>query len=113
MKKILGTMVFSIVTLMSFAHEDVYKISGKVVEFNTGSDQLSPRGKAVLDELVPILQNNPNANFEIGGHTDDQGNDAQSSKSLLSIDNQKVAIGFCLYNQRTHVVTAFRFVTER
>lgn len=56
------------------------QISGKVVEFNTGSDQLSPRGKAVLDELVPILQTNPNANFEIGGHTDDQGNDAANQK---------------------------------
>jgi OOP family OmpA-OmpF porin len=52
------------------------QISGKIVEFATGSDQLTDRGKAVLDELVPIFQANGTANFEVGGHTDNQGNDA-------------------------------------
>lgn len=52
-------------------------ISGKIVEFETGSDQLSDKGKAVLDELAPILKESTD-NLEIGGHTDNQGNAAKN-----------------------------------
>lgn len=55
-------------------------IAGKVVEFGTGSDQLTDKGKAVLDELAPILKDSTD-NLEIDGHTDNQGNPA-SNKSL-------------------------------
>ena len=52
------------------------QIAGKTIEFDKGSDHLTPRGTAVLDGLVPIFQQHPNTNFEVGGHTDDSGNAA-------------------------------------
>ena len=52
------------------------QIAGKIVEFATGSDQLTDKGKAVLDELVPIFKTNADTNFEVGGHTDNKGNAA-------------------------------------
>lgn len=56
------------------------KIAGKVVEFNTGSDQLSEKGKAVLDGLVPIFQEHSKDSLEIGGFTDSQGDDTANQK---------------------------------
>jgi OOP family OmpA-OmpF porin len=54
------------------------QLVGKVVEFDTDSAELTPLGKAVLDELVPIFRENPNVNFEIGGHTDSRADDAHN-----------------------------------
>lgn len=50
-------------------------IKGKIVEFATNSDQLTDKGKAVLDELAPILKGSTD-NLEIGGHTDNAGKPA-------------------------------------
>jgi OmpA-OmpF porin, OOP family len=52
-------------------------IAGKTVEFATGSDQLTDKGKAVLDELAPILKDSTD-NLEVGGHTDNAGNAAKN-----------------------------------
>jgi OOP family OmpA-OmpF porin len=49
------------------------RIAGKIVEFDTGSDRLTERGKAVLDEMVNVLANAPGLPVEIGGHTDARG----------------------------------------
>lgn len=56
------------------------QIGSKVVEFDTNSDQLTANGKSVLDELVPIMQQNASTNFEIGGNTDSKGNPASNQK---------------------------------
>ncbi len=53
-------------------------IAGKVVEFETGSDQLTDKGKAVLDALAPILKDSTE-NLEIAGNTDNQGNAKKNS----------------------------------
>lgn len=63
------------------------QIAGKIVEFATGSDQLTDKGKAVLDELVPIFQGRGDTNFEVGGHTDNQGNDAAN----MSLSQRRAA----------------------
>ncbi|MBX7174654.1 MAG: OmpA family protein [Pyrinomonadaceae bacterium] len=56
-------------------------IAGKVIEFETGSNNLTEKGKAVLDEFIPILKDSTD-HLEIDGHTDNQGNPA--SNKLLS-----------------------------
>ncbi len=52
-------------------------IAGKIVEFASGSDQLTDKGKAVLDELAPILKDSKD-NLEVGGHTDNAGKPASN-----------------------------------
>jgi OmpA-OmpF porin, OOP family len=47
---------------------------GKIVEFDTNSDLLTDKGKAVLDEMVKVLGEVPGVPVEIGGHTDSRGN---------------------------------------
>ena len=49
-------------------------IVGKVVEFATGSADLTPNGKAVLDQMVTLLKQFPTKPVEISGHTDGEGN---------------------------------------
>ncbi|MEQ1604344.1 MAG: OmpA family protein [Pyrinomonadaceae bacterium] len=56
------------------------QIGSKVVEFDTASDQLTSNGKAVLDGIVPIMQQHAAANFEIAGNTDSKGNPAANQK---------------------------------
>lgn len=53
------------------------QLTGKIVEFETASDQLTDKGKAVLDELAPILQGSTDK-LEVGGHTDNAGNAARN-----------------------------------
>lgn len=43
------------------------------VEFESNKATLTPKGIAVLDQLVPVLQGDPQASIEIGGHTDSFG----------------------------------------
>ena len=45
----------------------------KGVEFATGSDKVTPAGAAVLDEAARALADNPDADIEISGHTDNVG----------------------------------------
>lgn len=51
------------------------QLAGKIIEFETSSDQLTEKGKAVLDELAPILKDSTDK-LEIGGHTDNAGKPA-------------------------------------
>ncbi len=59
-------------------------IAGKIVEFETGSDKLTDKGKAVLDELAPVLQGSTE-NLEITGNTDNKGN----PKSNLDLSKRR------------------------
>ena len=49
------------------------QIAGQTIEFDVDSATITPRGMALLDRLVPILQIAPRAKIEIGGHTDNTG----------------------------------------
>ena len=51
------------------------QLAGKIIEFETSSDQLTEKGKAVLDELATILKDSTDK-LEIGGHTDNAGKPA-------------------------------------
>jgi len=48
-------------------------ILGQVVEFETASDIITDRGKALLDEVYSALAQFPTVPVEIAGHTDDRG----------------------------------------
>lgn len=50
-------------------------IDGKIVEFETDSEVITPVGEALLDEILEALRNFPDISIEIAGHTDDQGPD--------------------------------------
>lgn len=56
-------------------------LAGKVVEFESASANLTPAGKRLLDDLVPLLDAEPGARFEVAGHTDDTG-DANANVRL-------------------------------
>ncbi len=49
-------------------------LRGKLIEFASGSDRLTPRGQAVLDELAEVLRQS-DGRVELSGHTDSQGAD--------------------------------------
>ncbi len=82
------------------------QIAGKVIEFDSGSDQLTTRGKAVLDELAPIFEKSPDTYFEVGGHTDSQGNDAAN---LQLSDRRAVTVKKYLVGKN---LKAERFTTK-
>jgi outer membrane protein OmpA-like peptidoglycan-associated protein len=50
-------------------------IDGKIVEFETDSDVITPIGQALLDEILVALRQFPEISMEIAGHTDDLGPD--------------------------------------
>ncbi len=55
-----------------------YRINDIYFPFN--SFDLSAESKAVLDQLIVFLVENPSINIEIQGHTDNIGNDASNLK---------------------------------
>ncbi len=50
--------------------------------FDFGKAELRPEAKPALEKLAQVLQRNPSLHFEIGGHTDNIGDEA--SNQLLS-----------------------------
>ncbi len=56
-------------------------MAGKIVEFDTSSDVLTDKGRAVLNEMVKVLNEVPGIPVEIGGHTDARG-DAALNENL-------------------------------
>ena len=50
------------------------------VFFNTASYELLPASDTELDKLVRLLRGNPSLRIELGGHTDNVGNDAANQK---------------------------------
>jgi OmpA-OmpF porin, OOP family len=76
-------------------HKDLYLIPievGQSVElknvfFKQGTFQLMPESYPELDRLATILQDNPNMEIELGGHTDNQGDASKDLK--LSQDRVK------------------------
>jgi OOP family OmpA-OmpF porin len=58
-------------------------LAGKVIEFQTGSAQLTAAGNAVLDEITPLLAEAGTTKVQIVGNTDNTGNPA--GNQLLSV----------------------------
>lgn len=48
-------------------------IAGKIVEFDSGSSTLTPKGKEVLNQMVLVLKEFPERPVEVSGHTDADG----------------------------------------
>jgi OOP family OmpA-OmpF porin len=61
------------------------ELEGKTIEFATGSAELSPEGKKLLDELVPFIQKAKDFPILIGGHTDNRGD----AKKNLELSKQR------------------------
>jgi OmpA-OmpF porin, OOP family len=53
----------------------------KNIEFATASAVIAPAGVVTLEEILPVLRDNPATRFEVGGHTDDRG-DAAMNQAL-------------------------------
>ena len=63
------------------------KVILKNIFFETNSFQLKEESTAELQKLLALLQNNKNLKIEIGGHTDNVGDD--KSNQLLSENRAK------------------------
>jgi OmpA-OmpF porin, OOP family len=48
-------------------------ISHGSIEFESNTTTILPRGRATLDQLIPLLRHTPHTAIEIGGHTDKYG----------------------------------------
>ncbi|MEO8341035.1 MAG: OmpA family protein [Nitrospirota bacterium] len=48
-------------------------ISHGSIEFESNTTTILPRGRAILDQLIPVLRQSPHVALEIGGHTDKYG----------------------------------------
>lgn len=51
-------------------------LANRIVEFETGSATLTPKGRAILDEMAAVLPRLSSRKIEIVGHTDNSGNRA-------------------------------------
>jgi outer membrane protein OmpA-like peptidoglycan-associated protein len=73
------------------------QLQGKIIEFESKSDQLTPRGKEVLDGLLPLFAKDPATRFVIEGHTDSWGepayNQALSERRARSVQAYLVSKG--------------------
>jgi outer membrane protein OmpA-like peptidoglycan-associated protein len=54
------------------------------VNFQTGKATLLPESQAILDRVAESLNNNPDVNVEVGGHTDSQGSRATNRRLSLA-----------------------------
>lgn len=53
----------------------------QIINFATGSNNIPPKNKEVLDEAAAVIKKLPNASFSVNGYTDSKGN-ADSNKAL-------------------------------
>lgn len=67
-------------------------IEFKIVEFETGSDRITPVGRELLDEILVILKTFPAVAIEIAGHTDDTGSD--ENNLLLSRGRAEAVLAY-------------------
>lgn len=62
------------------------------VFFNSNSFDLLPASRVELDKLAGLIQANPNVKIEIGGHTDNVGND--QANQILSENRAKAVVDY-------------------
>ena len=68
----------------------------KNIFFETNKYVLLPESKTELNKLVDLLKKNPGIKMEIGGHTDNVGNDADNLK--LSENRSKSVVQYLVEN---------------
>ena len=82
-------------------------LRGEHIAFESNSAVLTPKGRAVVDKLIPALKRSPEATIEIGGHTDAYGDPdynlqlsrtrAESVRQYLvdhGVPNRLTAVGY-------------------
>jgi OOP family OmpA-OmpF porin len=67
-------------------------IEGKVVEFETKSFELTPKGVALLNEIVIALTKAPDVRVGIAGHTDSRGSTEENQQ--LSEDRANAVLEY-------------------
>lgn len=65
-------------------------IEGKVVEFETKSFDLTPKGVALLDEILVAIRKAPEVRLKIAGHTDSRGSGEENQQ--LSEDRAEAVL---------------------
>ncbi|MGC3976147.1 MAG: OmpA family protein [Nitrospira sp.] len=82
-------------------------VRGEHIPFESNSAVLTPKGRAVIDKVIPALKRSPEAVIEIGGHTDSYGDPdynlqlsrtrAESVRQYLAdhgVTNRLTAVGY-------------------
>ncbi|ULA68348.1 MAG: OmpA-like domain-containing protein [Nitrospira sp.] len=82
-------------------------VRGEHIAFESNSAVMTPKGRAVVDKLIPALKRSPEAVIEIGGHTDSYGDPdynlqlsrtrAESVRQYLTdhgVTNRLTAVGY-------------------
>jgi outer membrane protein OmpA-like peptidoglycan-associated protein len=67
-------------------------IAGKVVEFETKSFELTPKGIALLDEILVAIRKAPDVRLRIAGHTDSKGSSEENQR--LSEDRAQAVLSY-------------------
>ena len=67
------------------------------IRFDVNKANIKPESMGEINGIVQILKDNPTLKFEIGGHTDSDGDDASNLKLSQAradaVKNQLVALG--------------------
>ncbi|TKB63844.1 MAG: OmpA family protein [Nitrospira sp.] len=69
-------------------------LMGTTMMFRINSATLLPEGNAVLNSVATILQEDPTAAFEVGGHTDNVG--SEPTNQILSAQRAKAVIDYLI-----------------
>ncbi len=82
-------------------------VRGEHIAFESNSAVLTPKGRAVIEKIIPALKRSPEAVIEIGGHTDSYGDPdynlqlsrtrAESVRQYLAdhgVTNRLTAVGY-------------------
>ncbi len=69
-------------------------LMGTTMMFRINSATLLPEGKTVLNSVAAILQEDPTAAFEVGGHTDNVG--SEPTNQILSEQRAKAVIDYLI-----------------
>ena len=82
-------------------------VRGEHIAFESNSAVLTPKGRAVIEKVIPALKRSPEAVIEIGGHTDSYGDPdynlqlsrtrAESVRQYLAdhgVTNRLTAVGY-------------------
>ena len=80
------------------------ELSRNQIEFDSNQATLTPRGRAALDRLVPLLIQSPRTAIEIGGHTDGFG--APDYNKELSRRRAETVREYLIAHGVTHQMTA-------
>ena len=81
-------------------------IAGKIVEFEVGKDVITPKGQAVLDQMIAVFGQIPGVPVEVGGHTDSRG----AAKQNLTLSQRRAEA--CVKYLTEHGVAANRLTPK-